>query len=186
MVLCISCAPKRDRPNIMALPIHIDPRKLALQGYCLEGEVAVGGLPRLASSVLRIFGPVLASVQFELDETKARIAKGSAKASVEVVCQRCLDPVQIDLYAEFALQIIRSEEQESRVAKNYEPWIVAERIANLSEVLEDEILLALPLVNYHEVGNCTGDTFQPESELVGKNLGADSNPFEILAQLKRN
>ena len=96
MVLCISCAPKRDRPDIMALPIDIDPRKLALQGYCLEGEVAVGGLPRLVSSVLRICGPVLASVQFELDETKARIAKGSAKASVEVVCQRCLDPVQID------------------------------------------------------------------------------------------
>jgi len=185
MVLCILCAPNRDRPYVMALPIHIDPRKLALQGYCLEGEVDVRGLPRLASSVLRICGPVLASVQFELDETKARIAKGSSKASVEVVCQRCLDPVRIDLHADFALQIIRSEEQESRVAKNYEPWIVAERIANLSQVLEDETLLVLPLVNYHELGKCTGDTFQPESELVGKNLGADSNPFEILAQLKR-
>ena len=102
-----------------------------------------------------------------------------------MVCQRCLDPVRIDLHADFALQIIRSEEQESRVAKNYEPWIVAERIANLSQVLEDETLLVLPLVNYHELGQCTGDTFQPESELVGKNLGADSNPFEILAQLKR-
>ncbi len=170
----------------MALPTHIDPRKLALQGYCLDGEVAIGGLPRLATSVLRICGPVLASIKFELDETKARIAKGSAKASVEVVCQRCLDPVQIDLCAEFGLQIIRSEDQESRVAKNYESWIVAERIANLSQVLEDEILLALPLVNYHELGKCTGDTFYPEAELVGENLNADSNPFEILAQLKRN
>lgn len=170
----------------MALPTHIDPRKLALQGYHLEGEVSMDGLPRLATSVLRICGPVLASVQFGLDETKARIVRGSARALVEVICQRCLDPVQVNLDAEFALQIIKSEEQEKRVAKNYEPWIVAERIANLSQMLEDEILLALPLVNYHELGKCTGDTFQPKSDLVGKNSGSDSNPFEILAQLKRN
>ena len=109
----------------MALPTHIDPRKLALQGYHLEGEVSMDGLPRLVTSVLRICGPVLASVQFGLDETKARIVRGSARALVEVICQRCLDPVQVNLDAEFALQIIKSEEQEKRVAKNYEPWIVA-------------------------------------------------------------
>jgi uncharacterized protein len=170
----------------MALPTHIDPRKLALQGYHLDGEVAIEGLPRLVASVSQVCGPVLASVQFELDESKAIIATGKAEATVEVICQRCMDPVQINLCADFSLQVIWSEDQEARVAKNYEPWIVPERTVNFSQVLEDEVLLVLPLINYHEVGKCTGDTFRTSSDLVDQDIAADRNPFGILEQLKRS
>ncbi|MFT5074921.1 MAG: hypothetical protein ACI8YB_002389 [Patiriisocius sp.] len=168
----------------MALPTHIDPRKLALQGYLLEGEVKAESLSRLASSVSSISGSFEASVQFELDESRAKIARGSASVTVQAICQRCLDPVTVDLKADFAVQVIWSEEHLNRVAKNYEPWLVEDRMANLSELLEDEILLALPLVNYHEIGGCTGDSFIQENESSGDEAVAD-NPFNILKQLKR-
>mgnify|MGYP002628194122 FL=1 len=168
----------------MALPTHIDPRKLALQGYLLEGEVKAESLSRLASSVSSISGSFEASVQFELDESRAKIARGSASVTVQAICQRCLDPVTVDLKADFAVQVIWSEDHLNRVAKNYEPWLVEDRMANFSELLEDEILLALPLVNYHEIGCCTGDSFIQENESSGDEAVAD-NPFNILKQLKR-
>ena len=59
----------------MALPTHIDPRKLALQGYLLEGEVKADSLPRLGSSVSAICSPLMASVQFELDESRAKVLR---------------------------------------------------------------------------------------------------------------
>jgi uncharacterized protein len=90
----------------------------------------------------------------------------------------------VDLQAEFVVQVIWSEEHINRVAANYEPWLVLDKMANLYELLEDEILLALPLVNYHEVGNCTGDTFIAEGEVVNEEAVCDS-PFNILQQLKR-
>jgi len=182
--LCLSCAAKRDRPEFMALPTHIDPRKLALQGYLLEGEVKADSLPRLASSVSAICAPLRASVQFELDESRAKVAHGTADVTIEVICQRCLDTVQIELHADFAVQVIWSEDHLHRVASNYEPWLVLDRMASLSELLEDEILLALPLVNYHKVGECTGDTFLDEVTSESDGTIEDS-PFSILEQLKQ-
>ena len=168
----------------MALPTHIDPRKLALQGNRLEGSVNGVDLPRLASAVTAVCSPLEALVQFELDQSRAKIARGSAQVTVETVCQRCLDPMWVELQAEFAVQVIWSEEHINRVAANYEPWLVLDKMANLYELLEDEILLALPLVNYHKVGDCTGDTFITEGEVVKEEVVSDS-PFNILQQLKR-
>ncbi|MGB2260831.1 MAG: YceD family protein [Porticoccaceae bacterium] len=168
----------------MALPTHIDPRKLALQGNFLEGTVNVEDLPRLESSVSSVCGPLEAKVQFGLDESRAKIVNGNAKVYVETICQRCLDPLVIELTAEFAVQVIWSEEHINRVAANYEPWLVLDKMANLNELLEDEILLALPLVNYHDVGECTGDTFVEEVEAIGDEVVSD-NPFNVLLQLKK-
>ena len=168
----------------MALPTQIDPRKLALQGITLEGTVNVEDLPRLASSVTAICGPLWASVQFKLDESRAKVATGNLKVLVETVCQRCLDPLEMELQADFAVQVIWSEEHENRVAKNYEPWLVVDKMANLSELLEDEILLELPLVNYHAEGACTGDAFIEDAGSENDGPVSDS-PFSILAQLKR-
>jgi len=167
----------------MALPTHIDPRKLALQGYLLEGEVKCDSLTRLASSVSSICGSLEASVQFELDESRAKVARGTASVTVHAICQRCLDVVKVDLKADFAVQVIWSEDHLNRVASNYEPWLVEDRMANLSELLEDEILLALPSVNYHKMGKCTGDSFMQEMESSGDEAVTDS-PFNILKQLK--
>ena len=168
----------------MPLPTHIDPRKLALQGNVLEGTVNVGDLPRLESSVNSVCGPLEAKVQFGLDESRAKIVNGDARVSVETICQRCLDPLVVELTAEFAVQVIWSEDHINRVAANYEPWLVLDKMANLNELLEDEILLALPLVNYHAVGECTGDTFIEEVEAVGDEIVPD-NPFNVLLQLKK-
>ena len=169
----------------MALPNYIDPRKLALQGILLEGAVNVGDLTRLGSSVSAIRGPLKASMQFELDESRAKVARGNIVVEVEVVCQLCLDPLVVNLQAEFAVQVIWSEDHLNRVASNYEPWLVVDKMANLSELLEDEILLALPLVNYHNVGECTGDTFVNEVEGAAGDEIVRDNPFNVLLQLKK-
>ena len=172
----------------MALPTLIDPRKLANQGIVLEGHFHAKHLPRLAAAVSEIETPLSASVKFSVDEAGAKIASGSLSMTVTAVCQRCLDPVPVALKAEFLAQIIWSEDQLANVPSDREPWVVVDKMTNLNELLEDEILLALPLVNYHEVGKCTGDTFISEdragNEEVRDEIVAD-NPFNILQQLKK-
>ena len=59
-----------------------------------------------------------------------------------------------ELQAQFALQVIWSEDQIGNVAPNYEPWLVVDKTADLIPVIEDELLLALPIVNYHKPGDC--------------------------------
>jgi uncharacterized protein len=172
----------------MALPTLIDPRKLANQGIVLDGEFHAQHLPRLALAVTSIETPLSASVKFAIDEARAKVVSGTLNISVSAVCQRCLDPVSVALSSDFAAQVIWSEDQMSNVPSDREPWIVVDKMASLNELLEDEVLLALPSVNYHENGMCTGDTFLPEDER-GNNEEDDQvvadNPFKILQQLKK-
>jgi uncharacterized protein len=172
----------------MALPTLVDPRKLANQGIVLEGHFEAKHLPRLALSVESIESPLSASLKFEVDEAKAKVVGGSLGIEVKVICQRCLDPVVVDLNADFAAQVIWSEDQLSSVSADREPWIVGDKMADLSELLEEEVLLALPLVNYHDQGSCTGETFLPQDASAGQTQNDEvvaDNPFNILKQLKK-
>jgi uncharacterized protein len=172
----------------MALPTLIDPRKLANQGIVLEGQFHAKHLPRLALAVADIETPLSALVKFEVDEARAKVASGTLNISVSAICQRCLDPVTVALSSDFSAQIIWSEDQLANVPSDREPWIVVDKMASLNELLEDEILLALPLVNYHENGMCTGDTLLSEDERGNKEEEAEvvaDNPFNILQQLKK-
>ena len=168
----------------MSLPAQIDPRKLALQGISLEGEFAVKNLTRLKDSVEAVTGALKVSLQFSLDESRQPMVAGSASICVDVVCQRCLDIVNIEINTAIALQIIWSEDQLSNVAPNYEPWIVVDKFADLDVVIEDEVLLALPIVNYHKIGECTGDAFDTKADTNLEEASIES-PFSVLQQLKK-
>jgi len=172
----------------MALPTLIDPRKLANQGIVLEGQFHAQHLPRLEEAVANIETPLSALIKFEIDEARAKVVSGTLSIAVSAICQRCLDPVKVVLSTDFSAQIIWSEDQLCNVPSDREPWIVVDKMASLNEFLEDEILLALPTVNYHDIGMCTGDTFLSEDERGGiekdDEVVAD-NPFNILQQLKK-
>jgi len=168
----------------MALPTQIDPRKLALQNTHLEGVINASELSRFTSAVLDIYSPISASIVFELDESRQPIVKGSVEVSVKVTCQRCLDPMPLDLMAQFALQVIWTEDQLANVAPSYEPWVVVDKIADLIPVVEDELLLALPIVNYHDTGSCTGDALHQNVAEKGEEVFTE-NPFSVLQQLKK-
>ena len=168
----------------MSLPAQIDPRKLALQGIALEGEISARDLTRLNDSVEAISGALKASLEFSLDESRQTMVTGSASVFVDVVCQRCLDLVNVEINAAIALQVVWSEDQLANVAPGYEAWVVVDRIADLHAVVEDEILLALPIVNYHNIEDCTGSAFNVKVNADMEEVTVDS-PFSVLQQLKK-
>ena len=168
----------------MSLPTQIDPRKLALQGITLEGEFSAKDLPRLSASVEAVNSSISAAIEFSRDQSGQSLVKGEAKISVDVICQRCLDLVSIEIKAAIALQVIWSEDRIANVSPDYEPWIVVDKIADLAVAIEDELLLALPIVSYHDIDKCTGTAFDSKASTNEEEAVADS-PFSILKQLKQ-
>ena len=63
---------------------------------------------------------------------------GKASVCVDVVCQRCLDLVNVEINTDIALQVVWSEDQLANVAPGYEAWVVVDKIADLHLVIEDE------------------------------------------------
>jgi len=116
-----------------------------------------------------------------------------AEANVPLTCQRCMGvvqtPVEVDQWYRFVASedIAMAEDDQSE-----EDLLVMEPQFNLLAVLEDELLMALPLVPMHE--ECpvapklqAGDIEGPNaagSAGEGGEPGKKPNPFAVLAQLK--
>lgn len=168
------------------LPRHVDPRKFAQQGIAVKGQFALKALSRLCPLLAADEGDVRADLTFGVDEQHTRYVTGSIEVSVQMVCQRCLEPAPQDVKATLNLGMVWSDEQAAQLPKSWDPWIVGEGQIDLYEIIEDELMLSLPIVAYHEE-MCVPEALYTSGEQL-KSEAVDNeekpNPFQVLEQLK--
>jgi uncharacterized protein len=107
-----------------------------------------------------------------------------AKTSVQLTCQRCLEPVTVDLEVKIALGFVQNEQQMEALPESLEPFMLEEEEIPLAELLEQELILALPIVAYHEA--CEPYPHQGEDAVALDDASEKPNPFAVLEQLKGN
>lgn len=169
-------------PLKTSLPKLVDPRKFAQQGLSLKGKVTVEQLVRLPELVLNPNAEVTVDLQFEIDEENIRSVTGKAQCELEVTCQRCLEAVAVPVEADIHLAIVWDEDKAKNLPKRFDPWIAEEGQNNLYEVIEEELLLNLPMVAYHDYECVEASAFTTgEFEEVEEDK---PNPFQVLEQLK--
>lgn len=164
------------------LPRMADPRKFAQQGVIITGSVDVVEMPRLMSALANDNAEVVANLEFGIGDEGRKVLNGQVKAKVEVLCQRCLDYLPLELEADLNLAIVWDEDKAVALPKSIDPWIHGEGVADLYAMIEDELLLELPLVSYHE-----SECVEPERFQSGKPVASAEpvkNPFQVLEQLK--
>jgi uncharacterized protein len=111
----------------------------------------------------------------------------TASTSIPLTCQRCMtavdSPIEVDQWYRFVAteDIAMAEDDEAE-----EDLLVLEPQFDLLAVLEDELIMALPVVPMHEVCPVV-----PRMQAGELDTGADGdagvekpNPFAVLAQLK--
>ncbi len=170
-------------PVKTALPRRIDARKLVQREQQLSGTVPLDSLPRLASSVESVVGEVQAELAFGRDLQRNQMADGQLQLEVELLCQRCLKPVTEHIEAEFSWGFVWSEEQGKNLPKSLDPVIQDGDELDLYQVLEDEILLNLPMVAFHQEECVSRDKFH-HGEAEAEADEQQENPFKVLEQLK--
>ncbi|WP_414648099.1 YceD family protein [Castellaniella sp.] len=107
-----------------------------------------------------------------------------AQGVVRVVCQRCLSPFDLTLHVDTTLGLLDNAAQlEAMDALEAEgrgsdvEYLVADALLDVESLVEDELILALPVAPHHET--C------PDAE--GGHEGPDDrdpSPFAALAQLR--
>ena len=109
----------------------------------------------------------------------------AAHAVVPMVCQRCLDVADIELTVQRSFRFAASEEQAAALDDECEEDVlVLERDFKLRELVEDELLMALPLVPAHEV--CPREpTMQVADAGFDQEIDAKPHPFAQLASLQK-
>jgi len=168
---------------MLASPVdRADPWRLAAQGRTLTGRIALGSLPRLAPSLVGS-GDVEYRLAFHLDTEHRAVVSGHVTSELVVQCQRCLEPLAIAVDSHFELAFVRGLDEAARLPESYEPAIPEDGRVCPADLVEDELLLALPPIPLHEAGQCGG--CPPAAATATEADGTDaSNPFAVLAALR--
>ena len=170
-----------------------DPRALRIKAFAqanaaLQGSTPLAQLERLLADCV---GEVQAPVQWAAQGFTREVTAGAAQlwlhlqasAQVPLLCQRCLHPVQTQLTVDRDFRFVADE-----AAALAEDDVVEEDLLVLSSefdlltLLEDELLMALPLVPMHDA--CESE-HMPTSNAENAAAQEKPNPFAALAALKR-
>ena len=134
----------------MASPLQapLDVGQLAAQRTRLECDYPLDGFVRLRESLARPDGQ--AAVDFRFHQTGAYPAlEGAVRARAWLVCQRCLKAFQAALESPVRVAFVGRDAEAGRVPDAYDAVTAPGGRLALEEFVEDELLLALPLVPMH-------------------------------------
>lgn len=162
------------------LPAYVEPLLLADAGQQLRGQLALVDLRRLTALLYSTTGQVDAELEFGRDEQNLRYLRISIDAELEVVCQRCLQPLRLSLNIRSALGLVKSRLEADKLPEHYEPLLVEQQTMSLAAIIEDELILELPAAPKHEDDHCGTRSGAPkiaEQEVT-------KNPFAVLSRLK--
>lgn len=167
------------------LPIEIDPFRLAERGAELEGPLPLAQMQRLATALARPQGEVDVRLRFDIDDMNIPYVRGHIEAVLYLTCQRCLEALEYRVSQELALAWVRADRDAERLPLQFEPYIVSELPIRLSDVIEDELLLALPQIPMHEESRCQA-TAVIESLREHAPQPEQDNRFAELEKLKQD
>ena len=166
------------------LPEYIDPLHLADKRGELKGRLSLSNLDRLAEKLHNDTGIIAVDLFFSREGRLAKI-EGTIEGTLQLECQNCLQAVEWPVNVAVKLGIVTSIDQANRLPEDYEPLIIDEEKILLKDLVEDELLLALPTFAKHQykcfvpvAGHNTDDL------LSGDVQSPPENPFSILAKLK--
>lgn len=130
------------------LPDLIDPIAWVDKGLKWQGKVPLARLPRLAGMIVNPESEAEVELTFAREGQVAAIT-GKVGASLEVVCQRCLEPLRIEVCSAVKLGVVGSIDEGNRLPEQYDPLLVEQRRIQFGDIVEDELILAIPLVPRH-------------------------------------
>lgn len=177
-------------------PRHLDVESFAERAESLDGEAGLALLPRLVDQLRPESMAVdMAPVRWQATGERRLQRGGVAQAWLHLVvearlamtCQRCLQPVPVPLSLDGHFRFVADEAAAADEDLDAdEDLLPTTRSLDLLALIEDELLMALPIVPRHD-GRCPEPLALPADELREdtEETPAKPHPFAALAALKR-
>lgn len=161
----------------------LDVARLADGGADVDFAVPLAELPRLCSRIAGVSGEVRGRVHFGRDAGFA-VADLTLDGTAVVTCQRCLQPMDEPVSSAARIALVITEADVARVPEHLEPVRAAEGRISVGELVEEELLLALPIVSTHaQPAACAARADASLDRSGGEQPQQTQRPFEKLAEL---
>jgi uncharacterized protein len=131
----------------------VSPSNFAEKSHCWEGNTMLGDFERLTQEFVNPEAQLQYRVCGGQDARGRPRLRCTVKGNVKMICQRCLKPVDVAIDSDRLLYLADSEADaerlETALADEDFEVIVTSQTLDLAGVVEDEVLLSLPLVPMH-------------------------------------
>lgn len=127
-------------------------------------------------------------LQFEKDPQGDCFITGDIEAKLTLICQRCLGELPHQVHAKLAVQVVevlQTAGDRELDADELEVVLSDHGRLDLLSLIEDEVILSLPIVSYHEAPDCSEDLQTYRETARKKPLAKENSPFASLEGLKR-
>lgn len=170
-------------------PDWIDPARAAQGGREFSGNVPLAWMERL-KGMLDAPGPE-EEIGFRLavrrDEQNAVALELKLKGQVPLTCQRTLERFWFQVDTDSTLIVVDSEAALEGLSEDAEPKLCESGRLNVVELVEDELLLALPIVPFAPDSEPVVDAgVAPASMKSDEAEPAEENPFAVLKKLHKD
>ena len=162
----------------------LDALGLARAGAVVEREFPVAGFARLSDRLADPNGTARARAAFRLVGPWST-AKLAVEAEVVMTCQRCLGTLRRRLASES--QLVFADEGSAELPEGFEPVGGDPHALDFAGLVEDELLLALPIIPQHATGEvCRLPSAAGEAAEGAAEAGAMRRPFAELKNLLKH
>lgn len=128
---------------------------LADREAVLSGEIELRQLTRLREILHSDRGNIQASLKFHRQTNRSVTVDLRFEAVLELICQRCLEPVMRNVSERSSLTLLAPESMNSREAEEGEAVVLTEGRLNPAALIEDELIVSLPIIPRHaEIDEC--------------------------------
>ena len=165
------------------IPQKIDPFRFAENGLRIKGVLSVKNMNRLCESLYNDSGKVDINIEFGKDEQKVSFLKGNISCILQLQCQRCMEPYSFEVSNKIKLAIVHTEEEAEKLSKGYDTIVANDDILIIQDVIEDELIINLPVVPRHPLKECKGLPVIESAEPVVKE--EKENPFKVIEFLRK-
>ena len=151
-------------------------------------EIPLSQLPRLQAQLAGSGGQVSGVAHFRR-EAGFRVAELEMSGAATLVCQRCLEPVEWPVEGTSRVALIALESDADRVPQEFETVHAPENRIRVRDLVEEELLLTLPIVPLHEDTSCADQKWSSLESNVEPDAEPDApapdtqRPFAQLGEL---
>jgi len=136
------------------IPLRVKASQAVSRREAFAGSVPLAKLPRLAASLAQSAGTLQVELQATRDEEGQEWLHGEIRGRLPLTCQRGLHDFDWNCDVALSLALVESEAEEEKLLKDAEPYRVEDDELPLRDLVEDEVLLALPMMPRCEDPDC--------------------------------
>ena len=173
-------------------PDFVDPWRSADGDRVLGGTIALKRMKRLTPLLASDEGEASFELRFGRDEQHRATVDVTVAAALMLVCQRSLEPYTEQVRQQTLLQIIAELEEQALLSSGEDFVLIDEGRIAVADLVEDELLLAVPQVPRNpEITAVKKTTVGASDDDAGGAQSTDrqegrQRPFESLAKLMKN